>query len=211
MRQSNDVQLWAEQRAAGLTLQQIADEAGVGVGTVHRALSKVEKLPVAQIVGRDGKSRPATYKPRSSTSEPRYFPTFMGESAGKDLIDAPLLDVDALRVEELIPDADLSSVQALIDPLLREARLLEVEKLIVPVDPAMQQYLAEQTDRRRTALTLQCGELVRYRVNLMVYEIVAIHHPADGDTLRRSFDLASLDGEWGIKHVSSVQLERLPA
>jgi ParB-like chromosome segregation protein Spo0J len=59
-----------EMRAEGNTLQEIADTVGVGVETVRRHSNgtfpneKVEEPP--KLKGRDGKERPATYKPRKS-------------------------------------------------------------------------------------------------------------------------------------------------
>lgn len=69
MSRSKDVQRWIKQRKAGMTLQQIADAAGVGYGTVYSALRKLSISP-SQIVGsRDGRTHPAAYKLRNlSTS-----------------------------------------------------------------------------------------------------------------------------------------------
>lgn len=58
------------ERKAGMTLQEIADVSGVAVGTVHGAVTeffKNEKLDQpAKVVGKDGKARPTSYKPRQA-------------------------------------------------------------------------------------------------------------------------------------------------
>lgn len=65
------VRLFADMRADGMTLQQIADAAGVGKSTVHRELTDSAfpngkaDLPDAT-TGRDGKQYPTTYKPRQT-------------------------------------------------------------------------------------------------------------------------------------------------
>jgi len=52
-------------RADGMTLQEVADTVGVSVGTVHAATeNNFSNLKSSTTVGKDGKERPQTYKPR---------------------------------------------------------------------------------------------------------------------------------------------------
>lgn len=56
--------IMADMRADGATLQEIADAVGVSKSTVHREVKST--FPFGKVEGKDGKERPAVYKPRKS-------------------------------------------------------------------------------------------------------------------------------------------------
>lgn len=55
---------WEEMRKSGLTYQAIAEKSGVSIKTVQRELSE-STLSNDKVQGKDGKYRPAAYKPRT--------------------------------------------------------------------------------------------------------------------------------------------------
>lgn len=96
------VQVWAEMRADGMTLQAIADVSGVGRMTVSRALEKsVFPNGKTDVVGKDGKSYPARKQRRVSLFANTGATEKRAVQVAQKLDDAPDKVLDLRRAERI--------------------------------------------------------------------------------------------------------------
>lgn len=125
---------WLEMRKGGMTLQEIADVSGVGKSTVQRQLATFPSGKVddarAKVVGKDGKARPTSYKPRQAPPATALAPNGKAEKRVANAMKQ--MNLDAAPGEVMVERDTKRQVKNERDEALRAEVLASIQTIDVP-------------------------------------------------------------------------------